>query len=201
MTDSKQQILRQQISEPIAEPALLLEKRVARALADSGEFLGVFTAEELAVVMRKVLYTLVAEQKVAGVDVPLTHNVTRMEVSIVGHEATVSCELHIHAPIQAFIIFDYVLENDGQANNGRLLLKGNQLNIKEITRPFDVAARTALKVMNVRRIALKELSNVNLLIMRTLPPQLRAHGFEGALATVALELQDGGGMAVYLAAD
>lgn len=201
MAERKRETLRQQIEDPIAEPALLLEKRVARALINNGEFLGVFTAEDLAIVMRKVLYTLVAEQKVAGVDVPLVHNVTRMEVSIAGCEAAVSCELHIHAPIQAFITFDYVLENDSEANSGRLLLKGGQVEVREVTRPFDVTARAALKVMGVRRIALKDLNNVNALIRRTLPPQLRPHGFEGELAVVGLELQPVGTMAVYLAAD
>lgn len=198
MSSNKKRALHQQVKRTISEPVLPLEHKVARALIETGEFLGTLTADELAVIMRKVLYTLVDEQKVAGLDVPLVHNVSRMDVSIVGGEAAVSCEVHIHTPIKAFITFDYVLENDRQADNGQLRLKDNRLEVREITRPFDIGAKAALKVMGVRHIALQELSDVNGIIRRTLPPQLRQLGFEGELVDVALELQDNGTMAVYL---
>mgnify|MGYP005850137027 CR=1 FL=1 len=201
MVDNNRRALRKQIQGPIAEPVLPLEEKVARALLDSGEFLGTLTSDELAVIMRKVLYTLVDEQKVAGVEVPLVHNVSRMDVSIAGCEAAVSCEVHIHTPIKAFITFDYVLENDHQSNNGQLRLKGNRLDVKEITRPFDIGARAALKVMGVRHIALRELSDVNAIIRRTLPAQLRQQGFKGELTAVGLELLADGTMAVYLTGD
>jgi hypothetical protein len=201
MAGTKRQTLRQQAHDQIADAALLLEQKVARALIDGGEFVGVFTADELAVVMRKVLYTLVDEQKVAGVDVPLLHNVTRMDVDIAGGEAAVSCELHIHAPIKAFITFDYVLENDTCADSGRLRLKDNEVTVKEVTRPLDIAARTALKVMNVRHITMREMNDINGIIRRTLPAQLRQQGFEGELSTVELELRESDAMAIYLAAE
>jgi hypothetical protein len=201
MAGTKRQTLRQQAHDQIADAALLLEQKVARALIDGGEFVGVFTADELAVVMRKVLYTLVDDQKVAGVDVPLLHNVTRMDVDIAGGEAAVSCELHIHAPIKAFITFDYVLENDTCADSGRLRLKDNEVTVKEVTRPLDIAARTALKVMNVRHITMREMNDINGIIRRTLPAQLRQQGFEGELSTVELELRESDAMAIYLAAE
>ncbi|MGQ9886933.1 MAG: hypothetical protein ACUVSX_00445 [Aggregatilineales bacterium] len=198
MTDNKKRALRQQVKRVISDPVMPLEHKVARALIDTGEYLGTLTADELAVIMRKVLYTLVDEQKVAGLDVPLVHNVSRMDVSIAAGEAAVSCEVHIHAPIKAFITFNYVLENDHQSNNGRLRLKNNWLDVHEVTRPFDIGAKAALKVMGVRHIALQELNDLNGVIRRTLPPRLHQLGFKGELKDVALELQDNGTMVVYL---
>ena len=201
MADGKKQTLRKQIEHTIVDPVLPIEEKVARALAERGEFLGTLSADDLAVILRKVLYTLVDEQKVAGVDVPITHNVSRMEVNITGREATVFCEVHIHSPIKAFITFDYVLENDHHSDHGRLRLKGNRLTVKEVTRPFDIGARAALAVMGVRGIALQELSDPNAVIKRTLPAQLVQHGFDGDIDDVALELLDDNTLTVYISAN
>ena len=46
---------------------------------------------------------LVLEQKVGGIDVPIVHNVSVMNVRIVGEKAAVDCEIHVHSPIKAFI--------------------------------------------------------------------------------------------------
>ncbi len=190
--------LRSQIAQPISAPVAAFEEKVARLLKEKGEFRGELTCEQLALIMRKVLYTLVAEQKVAGFEVPIVHNVSVMDVTIGGCEADVFAEIHVHSPITAFIQFRYCLENDNGNPSKRLSLKGNRVEVREFTRPFDFGAKAALRIMGVKRIALKELSDPNAVIQRTLPAQLEPLGFRGALTHVELELTDEDTMWVYL---
>jgi len=197
----KKKQLRQQIAQDVAGPAAPFEEKIAGLLKQSGEFRGHLTGDQLSVIMRKVLFTLVAEQRVAGFDVPIVHNVSVMDVSIAGREAKVFAEVHIHRPIRAFIQFRYCLENDGENPNKRLHLKDNRVEVREITHPFDFGAKAALGIMGVRHIALKELSNPNAVIQRTLPLQLKPLGFQGRLTCVELELTDEDTMLVYVAAE
>ena len=180
------QQLRQQIAAQISAPIDIIEKRIADCLSDFGEYRDTMDAEELGLVLRKVFYTLVGEQKVGHFDVPITHNVSDMDVTIAGCEARVHCTVHIHQPITAFIKFHYTLENHPHQPT-RLRLKNNKLEVEEITRAFDVGAKVALKVMGVEKIAKHELSDPNGIIKRTLPPQLRRHGYDGVLSDVDLE--------------
>jgi hypothetical protein len=192
--------LRRAITQRIDEPAAPFEKRVAEILQKKGEFRGELSSDQLSLIMRKVLYTLVAEQKVAGFDVPIVHNVTAINVRMGQHEARVFAELHVHSPITAFIQFRYCLENGSQSPGKRLRLKGNYVEVKEVTRTFDFGAKAALRIMGVKHIALRELSDPNTLIRRTLPPHLKPYGFQGALTQVELELTDEDTMLVYLVA-
>lgn len=187
---SRNSDVRKRISQDIARPVEEIERRIAEALNANGQYEGYMSCDDLGVIMRKVLFTLVDEQKVGGVDVPITHNVTDMQVEIADGEAHVACELHIHSPIKAFIRFEYTLINDPQNPGKKLSLKDNQLTVTEITKPFDFAAKTALKIMGVRNIALDELKNPNYVIQRTLPGQLRQLGFDGELTTVELAIND-----------
>ena len=57
--------LRKQIAADISAPAEVVEKLIADCLVQDGEFHSVLNGEMLGFVLRKVLYTLVAEQKVA----------------------------------------------------------------------------------------------------------------------------------------
>lgn len=180
--------LRKQIADSIAQPASTIEKRIAESLSRTGEFSGSLDADDLALILRKVLFTLVDEQKVAGLDVPITHNVSRMDVSIADCEVSVFAEVHIHEPIVGFITFRYTLENDPRARGQKLRLKDNHVEVSEITKPLDFAAKLALKIMNVRAIALHELHDPNAVIVRTLPEQLLPYGFEGDIETVDLEI-------------
>ena len=100
--------------------------------------------------MRKIVYRLVDEQKVANVNVPIVHNISQMDVRITGSEAQVACEIHIHEPIIAFIRLKYTLENDPRSCGTRLRLKSNRVEVREITRPLDVGAKLALKMMRRR---------------------------------------------------
>lgn len=196
---SRNAMLRRRIAEQIAQPVEPIEREIAAALLKRGEFRGCLTSDQLSVIMRKVLFTLIAEQKVAGMEVPIVHNVTRMDVDIEDGEARVFCEVHIHRPIIAFIQFRYTLVNDQRTPGKKLCLKDGFLEEKEITRPLDLGARAALAIMGVKHIALAELSDPNAVIQRTLPVQLDQLGFEGVLTRVELELTDNA-MQVYVAA-
>lgn len=191
--------LRKQITDQIAEPVAPFEENIAQALKQEGQFDGHLSGDQLSVIMRKVLYTLVAEQRFAGFDVPIVHNVTAMEVRIARREARVFAEVHVHSPITAFIQFRYTLQNDPRHPGHKLQLKNRQVEVKETTRPFDLAARAALAILSVRQIALRELSDPNAVIQRTLPPQLARLGFQRPLAQIALELEDSA-MRVFIAA-
>jgi len=187
---SRNSDVRKRISQGIAGPVEEIELRIAESLAREGRYEGFMDCDDLGVIMRKVLFTLVDEQKVGGMDVPITHNVTEMQVKIEDGEADISCELHIHNPIKAFIRFEYTLINDPKAPGKKIVLKNNHLTVTEITKPFDFAAKTALKIMGVKNIALAELKNPNYVIQRTLPDQLRHLGFDGELTTVELAIND-----------
>jgi hypothetical protein len=191
--------LRSQIAQHMNEPVAPIEQTIADALKKRGEFRGDLTTDQLSVMMRKVLFTLVAEHKVAGIDVPIVHNVSTMDVAIADRAVNVFAEIQVRSPIDAFIQFRYTLENSPADNPyKRLRLKNNDLDIKEITRTFDVPAKAALKIVGVKHVAIRELSNPNALIQRTLPPQLEPHGFRGSLSRVELELTDEGTMRVYM---
>jgi hypothetical protein len=188
---SRKTELSQRIADRLSRPVAPIEQQIAESLTESGVFEAELSAEELAVIMRKLLYMLVAEQKVAGVEVPIVHNVSKMEIDIANSEAEIACEVHIHSPLVGFIQFSYTLENaDEDEDEGRLQLKDNALAVKEVTRPMDMAAKLALRIMNVRAIALRELSDLGALIRRTLPEQLQEHGFEGQIDEVLMILQD-----------
>lgn len=183
---NQSQLLRKQIAANLSVPTHAVEKRIADCLLEDGEFHSALDSDMLGAVLRKVFYTLVAEQKVAQFELPIVHNVSEMNVAIVGREARIAATVHIHQPITAFIKFRYTLENDPQTPK-RLRLKNNKLEVEEVTRAFDVAAKVALKVLGVEKIARQELSNPNAIIARTLPPQLQTHGFTGKLSIVELE--------------
>ncbi len=190
--------LRKQIAAANAAPAEAVEKLIAESLTQDGEFHSILNGEMLGFVLRKVFYTLVAEQKVAQFEVPIVHNVSEMNVAIVGREARIAATVHIHQPIVAFIKFRYTLENDPKTPK-LLRLKNNKLDVEEVTRAFDVPAKVALKVMGVEKIARNELSNPNAIIARTLPPQLQPHGFAGKIERVELEFTADDSLEVLLA--
>jgi hypothetical protein len=197
----RKETVRKQIAETIAEPVAPFEEKIAHTLKEKGEFAGHLNAEQLSIILRKVLFTLVGEQKVAGFDVPITHNVSAMQVTIARREAAVFAEVHVHSPIVAFIQFRYTLENDRRCPGKKLHLKRGQVEVKEVTRPFDLGARAALAILGVKQIALRELSDPNAVIRRTLPQQLARLGFQESLAEVELELLADDTMRVRLRVD
>ncbi|MCL4249318.1 MAG: hypothetical protein KJ065_14315 [Anaerolineae bacterium] len=184
MPNSKNK-LREQVAAHIEQETRSIEHRIADALRKRGAFAGELTATDLEPILSNVVFTLVDNQRFAGVDLPIVHNISRMQVSIQRQYADVMCEVHVHEPIAAFILFQYSLENDpNQA--GKLRLKGGTIQVKETTRRLDIAAKAALRVLNVRAIALHELRDPNDVIRRTLPPQLAAHGLDMLLDCIEL---------------
>jgi len=193
MTTSAQidMILRQQIAQQLAAlyPTAPIEARIAKALLENGRFEDDLTADELEIIMRNIVYTLIAEQKVAGFDVDVVHNVQSTQIEIENEEAAVSCIVHIHKPIVAFIHFNYVLENDPTDADSIRLKKGT-LKVDEKTRRFDIKAKAALAALNVRKITMHEMQQMARIIERTLPPQLLAQGVSGEFSHVQLVLND-----------
>ena len=125
----RNQPLRQQI-EQIAAPTLSIEKRIADSLNAEGEFSADIDSAELGLILRKVIFVLVAEQKVASFEVPVVHNISAMTAQIDGTEARIACEVHVHQPIVAFIRFKYTLENDPPSCGTRLRLKNNKVEVQ-----------------------------------------------------------------------
>lgn len=194
---SPNDIVRQQIEKSISDPTIPIEQKIAASLQELGEFQGRLTSDDLAVIMKNILYKLVEQQRIVGIEVPITHNVSEMRVKIARQEAHIVCEMHVHHPIIAFIRFTYTLQNDGK-NPKRLRLKNNALDVKEVTRPFDIGAKTALKILGVRGLALRELNDLNDVIRRTLPEQLEKQGFKGKLDGIMLEFLDDDTLSVYV---
>ena len=166
-----------------------IETRIARALVRRGKFHDDITAAELEVILRNVVYVMFAQQRVAGVDVGLLHNVPVMNVTIRDGEADVEFVVHVHKPIVAFIEFKYTLINDPEAPDaGWLRVKEGSLEIEERTRRFDIKAKAALAATGIERVARQELGEPAQIILKTLPDRLWDKGVTGELAEIALSL-------------
>lgn len=167
-----------------------VEQRIAASLKENGRFHDGISSDELTVILRNIVYTLFAQQKFAGRDVSLVHNVPKMKVSINDSEAKVKFIVHIHKPIVAFLEFSYTLVNDPVSAGKTLRVKHGTLQIAERTRRFDIKAKAALATINLDGMARKELADLTRVIRMTLPPQLSRHGISGRLSTVELALKD-----------
>lgn len=184
--------LRAQIEAAAAThfPVAPIEQRIAESLLSEGRFKGNLSSEELGTILRSIVYNAFAQQRFAGVDVGLVHNVPTMKVNINNSQADVKFIVHIHKPIVAFIKFGYVLINDPVSISQKLRLKPGTLSVSEHTRRLDLKAKAALATINVSRMALQELSDLTAIIESTLPAQLKQHGVTGKLSNVELAFQD-----------
>lgn len=171
-------------------PSDQIEQKIAAELASKGRFQARINSEELAVILRKLVYTMFSTHTVAGQGVNLVHNVVTMRVKIDESQADVYFIVHIHKPITAFLKFEYCLINDPVSVNPRLVLKRNSLVIKEHTKRFDIKAKAALAAINVEGIAHKELSDPARIIKSTLPAQIERHGLSGKFTCVEMALSD-----------
>ena len=176
-------------SQSIRSPETI-EQRIAASLRDFGRFHEPILAEELAIILESVVSTLFSEQRVAGLNVGITHSITGMEVYINNQEASICFLVRIHKPIVAAIKFSYSLINDPVSIQRKLVVKKGTLEIIERTRRFDLKAKAALTAINVEYLARQELSDLGGIILKTLPPQLRNHGVEGTISDIGLVLTD-----------
>lgn len=167
-----------------------IEDKIARTLLMHGFFKDKIDGDELATIMRNVVYTIFAEHKVGGREVSLLHNVPTVKVHINNSQAAISFIVHIHKPIVAFIKFQYILVNDPVSVYPNLRVKRGSLTIYEHTRRFDIKAKAALAAINVKNLALKELADPAAVIIDTLPKQLERFGARGILKIVELTLKD-----------
>lgn len=167
-----------------------IESIIAQALLMHGYFKGKIDADELATIMRNVVYAVFAEYKVGRRDVDLLHNVPTVKVHINNSQAAIGFIVHIHKPIVAFIKFDYILVNDPVSIYPNLRVKRGSLTISEHTRRFDIKAKATLAAINVKNLAFKELADPAAVIINTLPTQLERFGTQGNLKIVELTLKD-----------
>ncbi len=200
MSRNQEQILRKQIAETFRKASEDLDRQVAQAFAQQGEFQYHFTDEELSVVFANIFHTLVELHRFAGMTVPLTHNVTAMEVEVRPPRLSVRSILHIHSPIRAFIAADYDLMNH-PAIPGILVLRKGSLKVQEKTARFDLVARAALRAIDVEGLIASELQDPAEVIRRTLPHRLRSYGFAGQISTVRLEVTPDGRLQTLLGTD
>ncbi len=197
---NNQTSVKRQIAETLSRGTRSVEQHIADTLRACGAFEGDLTSRDLEPILKNVVFTLVDEQRFAGIDVPITHNVSQMQVEIVAQQANVFCEVHVHAPIVAFLQFTYTLENHPKVS-GKLRLKGGDVVVKENTRSLDFAAKAALRILNVRAIARRELSEPNEIIRRTLPVQLERAGIKAKLDRIELTFNGSGSLHVLLTLD
>lgn len=179
------------IKSHIIDATMPIEARIAAALREDGEFIGDLNARDLKPILSHVLYTLVAEQKIAGIDLPINHNISQMQVMMHDDGIDIFCEVHVHEPVTAFVRFSCTLENAPGSQPANLRLKDDRLDVEEVTRRFDLGARTALKMLNIPRIARRELSDPRGVILRTLPEQLAKQGFHGTIDHMEIMVKNG----------
>ena len=177
-----------------------IESHIADALVEQGEFQKNINAAELEVILRNVVYVMFAQQKVAGIDVGILHNVPIMKVLLAEEQADIEFVVHVHKPIIAFLEFKYALVNDNETAVRCITVKNGSLRVNEKTRRFDLKAKTALAAMNVPRIARQEMSDTADIIRRTLPDQLLQKGVTGELKEIELYLNSDT-LSVYLQGD
>ena len=167
-----------------------IEERIAQALLREGEFYESISAADLEIILRNIVYTLFAQQKVAGRDLDILHNVPVMNVTINEDEADIEFVVHIHKPIVVFVEFSYKLVNQACGDEKNLCVDESSLQIKEKTRRFDVKAKAALTALNIPRIARQEMSDMTAVIRKTLPAQLEKRGVTGELSSIKLSLRE-----------
>ncbi len=184
--------LRAQIEAVSAEqfPSDQIEQKIAVELADSGRFDSRINSDELAVILRSLVYAMFRNHTLAGQGINLIHNVATMRVRINNSQADIRFIVHIHKPITAFLKFKYTLVNDPVSVSPKLTLKRNSLVIEEHTRRFDIKAKAALAAINVENIARRELVDPTRIIRATLPDRLVKHGLSGQFTCVEMALAD-----------
>ncbi|MGD8584739.1 MAG: hypothetical protein PVH65_04065 [Chloroflexota bacterium] len=184
--------LRAQIEAVSAQqyPSEQIEKRIAAELIKNGRFDSRINSEELAAILRNLVFTMFSNHTLAGQGLNLIHNVATMRVGINKSQADVRFIVHIHKPITAFLKFKYVLVNDPVSVSPRLTLKRNSLVIEEHTKRFDIKAKAALAAINIESIACRKLVDPTQIIRATLPERLAKHGLSGQFNCIEMALAD-----------
>jgi hypothetical protein len=177
-----------------------IEQQIAEALMLRGAFSARLYANELDLIFANILIALVARQKLYGREVLVQSEVIRIDISIDNEGMRVHSAARILHPIAAELEFNYTLENDGLSAQPNLRLKNKAVHVVERTGPFDFVAKMALGAVDVKQIALHELSDPAQIIKKTLPPRLRLYGFNGSLSEVGLHLQPDNTLAVQISA-
>lgn len=184
--------LRAQIEAISAQqyPSDQVEQKIAAELVNHGRFDSQINSEELAIILRNLVFAMFDNHTLAGQGINLIHNVATMRVRISNSQADIRFIVHIHKPITAFLKFKYTLVNDPVSVSPRLTLKRNSLVIDEHTKRFDIKAKAALAAINIRSIAHKELADPTRIIRTTLPERLARQGLSGQFTCIEMGLAD-----------
>jgi hypothetical protein len=174
-----------------------IDQRIATALCREGKFKGAINAGELAIILRSVVYALFSRYRFAVLDFQPVYNVPTMKVGIRNGEATVKSLVHMHRPVTAFLNFRYTLINDVVSGDKKIRLKRGSFKYEERTRRLDLRAKTALAVVNIHDLVLRELQDISQVILKTVPDQLENQAVTGKLKRIELVL-NGDKLNVYL---
>jgi hypothetical protein len=172
-------------------PLKAVEMKIAAALLQDGRFEGHLSEEELTSVIRNVVYSRFANQRIAGRDIALVHNIVSIQVKLVEHEVRIGFLVHIHKPIVAFLRFRYTLIDDESPGRNRIILKRGSLKIRKDTRRFDMKSKAALASIDVENIARKELADLCGILKTTFQVQLEEAGIVGEIGDIQLSVGEG----------
>jgi hypothetical protein len=167
-----------------------VELKIAASLLEQGKFSGHLDEQELTSVIRNIVYNRFANQRIGGRDIGIVHNIPAIDVKISGETVNVSFLVHIHRPIVAFLRFRYVLMNDPFSEPKRVQLKRGSLSIRKNTRRFDLKARAALSAIDLESIARNELTDLAVILRRTLSDQMNGYGISGEISEIRLGIVD-----------
>ena len=165
-----------------------IEQQIAQALSSKHEYAGHLTADDLVLIFSNILLALIGHQQVLGRNVLVESEVIDVRIAIAHERIRVYCAARLLHPISAELEFEYTLENDPSADPANLRLANNDVRVVEHTNTFDFLARMALASIQVKQVALHELSNPAQIIKKTLPPRLKMYGFDGTLQDIKLHL-------------
>lgn len=167
-----------------------IELSIAAGLIETGRHEGHLADEDLATVIRNIVYVRFTQQRIGGRKIRLIHNIPAIEVRIDDGELRVYFLVHIHNPIVAFLRFRYSLVNDTMSDHKKLRLKKGSLVIKKDTRRFDLKAKAALAAIDIESLALRELTDLAAIIKETLYTQMNQRGIDGQMKEVQLEIAE-----------
>ena len=194
--------LRTQIEAAASQqyPLDAVELKIAASLLEDGRFKGHLNEQELTNVIRNVVYSRFANQRIRGLDIALVHNIPSIRVQLRRKEVHVSFLVHIHRPIIAFLRFRYVLVDDVPPGCKKITMKRGSLTIGKDTRRFDIKAKAALAAIDVEAMARDELADLAGILKGTILDQMKGVGITGEISEIELNVGEGC-LDVYLEGD
>jgi hypothetical protein len=171
--------------QPFAFTTQSIEKKVAHALDDTGEFQGVLTTDDLQSIFQTALPLTINRHSYRFTARPVDYDIEGLRVSVKRQGIKVNGCIVLRSPIQAELFLDFILENDPRAPFSGLRLKKDSLFLMEQMDASDTVTREVLDMMDIRQIAEQELANPGNIIIAGLIRQLIGLGFQHPLKEVS----------------